>query len=435
MDNFFPEIWIPYLLKFRQGFSKPTFTYFVGFIFSLLIGQSRKCLTHIADTCIFVDKSLSGWHRFLSTFQWDLSEVIESMIDLLLSELGDSLSYAGHLLLAVDPTMVKKVKGKMSGVQKWRQNSTHPDKQVIGHQWVIAGFLARVKHQWHCLPVISRLISGKSNPSHFVVDTQGNAQPMGIIAAVLAAVFFVKNSVKAKPLCVVADAFFSKANFINPLVEQGITLVTRLRHDAVGFLPPFYCGRGRPPKRGKCIKLAKCFNQMQRQTTTACLYGKQCQVQYLVIDLFLRDVKRKVRVVIADGTNRPILLVSTSLDLSPTQILEIYAARFSIEIAIRELKQHFGLGDYQSTTTLAFLRFTQLCCIAASLARLVLLKHHSPEGIHETASESTTTSTVSSVRQQLRRFVMRQLIFNKSTDGADFTKCHIDIKAIFRIAA
>ena len=106
---------------------------------------------------------------------------------------------------------------------------------------------------------LDRLISGKSNPSHFVVDTQGNAQPMGIVAAVLAAVFFVKNSVKAKPLCVVADAFFSKANFITPLVGQGITLVTRLRHDAVGFLPPFYCGRGRPPKRGKCIKLAKCF--------------------------------------------------------------------------------------------------------------------------------------------------------------------------------
>ena len=216
--------------------------------------------------------------------------------------------------------------------------------------------------------------------------------------------FLVKNSVKAKPLCVVADAFFSKANFITPLVEQGITLVTRLRHDAVGFLPPFYCGRGRgrPPKRGKCIKLAKRFNQMQKQTTTAWLYGKQRQVQYVVIDLFLRDVKHKVRVVIADGTNRPILLVSTSLDLSPTQILEIYAARFSIEIAIRELKQHFGLGDYQSTTTSAFLRFTQLCCIAASLARLVLLKHLSPEESHETDGGSTAPSTISSVRQQLR---------------------------------
>ena len=87
------------------------------------------------------------------------------------------------------------------------------------------GFLARLNQQWHCLPVVSRLISGKSNPSHFVVDTQGNAQPLGIVDAALAAVFFVKECVKSKPLCVVADAFFSKANFINPLIERGITLM------------------------------------------------------------------------------------------------------------------------------------------------------------------------------------------------------------------
>ena len=435
MDNFFPEIWIPYLLQFRQAFSKPTFPYFVGFIFSLVIGQSRKCVTHIANSCIFVDKSLSGWHRFLSTFQWDLSKVIETTIHLILSQLGDLLYYAGYLLVAVDPTTIKKVKGKMSGVQKWQQSSAQLDKQVVGHQWVIGGFLARLNQQWHCLPVISRLISGKSNPSHFVVDTQGNAQPMGIVDAVLAAVFFVKECVKSKPLCVVADAFFSKANFINPLIEQGITLVTRLRHDAVGFLPPIYCGRGRRPTRGKRIKLAKRFNRRQKQTATAWLYGKQCEVQYHVIDLFLRDVNRKVRVVIADGTKRPILLVSTSLDLSPTQILEIYAARFSIEIAIRELKQYFGLGDYQSTTTSAFLRFTQLCCTAASLARLILLKHGVSEGTDKAKRKSTTTSTISSVCQRLRHFVIRQLIFGKSADGADLSKLGIDIKAILRVAA
>ena len=258
---------------------------------------------------------------------------------------------------------------------------------------------------------------------------------MGMLTAVLAAVFFVANSVKAKPLCVVADAFFSKANFINPLIDQGITIVTRLRHDAVGFLPPLYCGRGRRPKRGKRIKLAKLFDHMPKKTTTAWLYGKQCHVHYLVIDLFLRDVKRKVRVVIADGKKRPILLVSTSLDFSPSQILEIYAARFSIEIAIRELKQYFGLGDYQSTTTLAFLRFTQLCCIAASLARLISFKQQTSEETHTPNIESATVSTISSVRQQIRRFVIRQLIFNKSIHGADLTKCHIDIDAIFRIAA
>ena len=45
------------------------------------------------------------------------------------------------------------------------------------------------------------------------------------------------------------------------------------------------------------------------------------------------------------------ILVSTDLSLTAAQIIEIYAARFSLEIAIRDLKQHFGFEDYQATTT------------------------------------------------------------------------------------
>jgi len=33
--------------------------------------------------------------------------------------------------------------------------------------------------------------------------------------------------------------------------------------------------------------------------------------------------------------------------MSIAQIIEIYGARFTIEIAIRDLKGHFGLADYQ----------------------------------------------------------------------------------------
>jgi hypothetical protein len=41
-----------------------------------------------------------------------------------------------------------------------------------------------------------------------------------------------------RPLRVVADAYFSKAAFLNPLVTQGITVISRLRKDAVGWDDP-----------------------------------------------------------------------------------------------------------------------------------------------------------------------------------------------------
>ena len=71
MENFFPEILIQYLLPFRQAFSKPGFGYFQGFIAALLLSQGRKCISHIANTCFFIDKSLSSWERFLASAQWD----------------------------------------------------------------------------------------------------------------------------------------------------------------------------------------------------------------------------------------------------------------------------------------------------------------------------------------------------------------------------
>src|SRR4029453_7585732 len=53
----------------------------------------------------------------------------------------------------------------------------------------------------------------------------------------------------------------------------------------------------------------------------------------------------------------------------------IYGARFSIELTIRDSKQHFGLGDSQCTTTLAILRFVHLACVAFCVWRLAPLDH------------------------------------------------------------
>ena len=41
-------------------------------------------------------------------------------------------------------------------------------------------------------------------------------------------------------------------------------------------------------------------------------------------------------------------------------IIEIYAARCLLEIAIGDLKQHFGFSDYQSTTSIAIARCATL---------------------------------------------------------------------------
>lgn len=439
MEAFFPELLITYLLAFRQAFSETSFRYFPGFIFAVLIINGKKCVTNIAQTCFFVEKSLSSWERFLAQAQWSLPKVTTSLFRLLCDQLAAQRWYAGYNLFGVDTTFVAKVKGKMAGVQKWRQHSENPDrgKEIVGHHWVIGGLLVFLSGRWRAFPVIARLISGKQSPFCYVVDTHGACEAMNIWQATLAVIFTAAKSLGHTTLCVVVDAYFSKAPFLNPLIEKLITVVTRLRHDAVGFDEPHYCGRGRPPKRGKKIKLASLWRTGQRQNVKVHLYGKLVTVGCVCKDLYLRDIDEKVRVVVVCGKKRPVLLVSTSLTLSAAQIIEIYGARFSLEIAIRTLKQEVGFGDYQATTTISFFRFTQLCCVAVCIGQLMSLSKHWQSWLEAQKLKKAEQSAFSlnRLRTGLRRWVIRHLLFCKFANRADLQQCHDDIESIFRIAA
>lgn len=128
--------------------------------------------------------------------------------------------------------------------------------------------------------------------------------------------------------------------------------------------------RGRPPKYGRKWPLASLLTAQTPSRERLTLYGKLTEVVFVVRDVWLRDVAQKVRVVVLEGVKEPLLLVRTDLTLSALQIIEIYGARCSIELTIRDLKQHFGLGDSQCPTTLAILRCVHLACVAFCVWRL-----------------------------------------------------------------
>lgn len=86
MENLFPKILLMYLSHFRWVFYAPGYRQFQGFIAAQLILSGRKTVTSIADFCFFIDTSLSSFHKFLSSAQWNLSWAIESLIRLLIED-------------------------------------------------------------------------------------------------------------------------------------------------------------------------------------------------------------------------------------------------------------------------------------------------------------------------------------------------------------
>lgn len=438
MENVFPTILVTYLLPFRQAFSQPGWQYFQGFIWVMLLSRGRKCVTQIARTCFFIDRSISSWERFLAEQQWDMTQVMQSLVGLLQAELGESLVYAGRYVIGIDPTYVAKVKGRMLGVQRWREHSTNPDRGTVvtGHQWMLGGVLAKLGTHWRCFPVWSRLVSGQHAPSHFVVSAKGIAHPMTIWETAIAMVVQASSLLSGTPLCVVMDAYFAKACMMNPLITKGITLLSRLRHDAVGWEDPEYCGRGRPPKRGKKMKLAALWQEEAHETVTAHLYGKLVEVSVVVRDVWLRDVTDKVRVVVVEGVQRPVLLVCTDLTMTAQHILELYAARFSLELAIRDLKGFCGFGEYQSTTTLAFCRFVLLSCVACCVGRLCLHRRHVETWLDGFSGNpvSETGFSFARLRRGLRSVVLKQMIFSKFPPQAECEKIQEEWKPFLQIA-
>ncbi|MGD8566427.1 MAG: hypothetical protein PVF96_08775, partial [Candidatus Bathyarchaeota archaeon] len=148
----------------------------------------------------------------------------------------DKLRIHGAFLLAVDTTHTAKNSKKMIGIQKWIEHSGNADRgeYIIGHHWGIAGLISHFANRFLCWPVLTMMISGKKNPSHYVSGPDGLCQ-MTFWVPVLAMVFQTWQFLDEQALRVVVDAYFANISFINPLIEKGIHVVTRWQKNGVGW--------------------------------------------------------------------------------------------------------------------------------------------------------------------------------------------------------
>jgi len=430
MESLLPFLLISYFEAYRSSLSKPNFGYFQGFVVALLISHGKRTVTTIAQTCFFLERHLSSFEGFLARNQWDLPAVQRCTFTLLQQHLGERLKVHGAYLMGLDTTHTAKQAPKMIGTQKWHHNNNQQGSRIYGHHWAIGGLIAPLASRI-CFPLSMRLISGNRNPCGFVSTSQG-LRRLDFWDSALGCVRDMKHVVQA-PLRVVADAYFSKAPFIKPLLSEKVHLISRWRNDGVAWGVPVYGGIGRPPKRGKQYKLANLNQHFPLESVQVTLYGRLRTLQVVCQDLFLRDIEPLIRIVVIQA-RQPLILICTDLSLSARQIIEMYGYRMAIELTIRELKQALGLGDYQSSTTIAFHRFVHLCCTAFCIFKLMALEH--PDWLSvDGSSQDTVPLSLRRVARALRAYLMRQLIFAHSAPQAESDKLEAQLNKLLRIAA
>jgi hypothetical protein len=438
MQQFIPLELLSYFLIFQTHFSKQNFVYFQGYLWGLLLTGGRKTMNNIAHGCFWVDRNLSSWERFLSDNLWDVNAVGDTLVKLLLEKLGDNLKIHGGYLVCVDPLLIAKNGKRMPGVQKWHDHSGNADRgeKLKGHHWAILGLISfhQISQRYWCWITKMRLISGKLNPVEFIVNPDGVARRADFWDAVIPLILDFKKSLGANLLRVVVDAYFSKVPFLSPLVAQAIHVITRMRKDAVAWDERIEDESNKSFKLNGKWKLAHLLKEFNPQLLSVKIYGKSTQVEAVEREVYIRGFQPKVKVVVVRGAKEPIIFLSTDLTLSAIQIIEIYGSRFSIELAIRDLKQHFGLGDYQCYLGIAIDRFVHLACVAYCVFRLFQIQEIEQSWMPK-VSASCSAFSFSRLRRGLQHFAITQVLSQKSSSGADLTPRSCELDQILRLAA
>ena len=438
MQQFIPLELFSYFLVFQCHFSKPNFIYFQGYLWGLLLVRGRRTMNNIAHCCFWVERSLSSWERFLSENLWDVNAVGKTLVTLLLQKLESQLQIHGGYLAALDTLLVPKNGQKMSGVQLWKDHSGNADRgeKLKGHHWGLLGLIGweKTSDRYWCWPLKMRLISGKLNPFQFIVDSQGVARRANFWDGVIPLVLELKEQLSSRRLRVVVDAYFCKVPFLLPLVSAGIPVITRMRKDGVAWDKRIEKPETKGVKLDDKWKLARLLEEFSPQKIQVKVYGKEGQVEVVEREVFIRGFQPKVKVVVAKGKKEPIIFLSTDLTLTAAQIIEIYAARFSIELAIRDLKQHFGLAHYQCYLGIAIDRFVHLACVAYCLFGLFQRQQLKSDWMPK-VSPSHSELSFSRLCRGLQHFAISRVLSPKSASEADLPPKSLELDRILRLAA
>jgi len=285
--------------------------------------------------------------------------------------------YARNLFIALDSTFAKKSGKKFDGADIFHDHSsgTNKAKYIWGHCIFVLGVLYRIAILGSlCLPFLAGIYFRKATIERQKLDEKFTK----MLEKAADMVISVKDCCKL-PITVVADAFFSKLPFFKPLLEKGIFVLSRMRHDAVAYrpaLPKREKTRGRPRKYGEKVKLKKLLDTEPLSCMTVKIGGKTKEIKYVVKDLLLKGFPGFVRfLVIMDKI--PVILMTTNLTLFAKDMLEVYLSRFQIEFSFRDLKQHLGFEDYQVRRKEAIQRFLNITLLVYSLLRIVFVVNQS----------------------------------------------------------
>ena len=323
-----------------------THNWFIVSVIALMIGQEHVGVTSfIRELWLNPVHYYSALHFFRSTAlklevlrHWWIQTVLKS--DVLYRE-------NGMAVMVGDGTKKSKEGKKMPCVKRLHQESENSAKPsfIFGQMFGMVGVLAGNAGKLFCVPLTMKIHDGDRQIRKWEAeDTEGESHVVRIIRDACGCAKILGKSI------LLLDAYYLSVPALVALEDEAkkagrelVSIIVRAKKNVTAYeLPERKHGKGRPPKKGKQVKLAELWESSKtlRRQATVTIYGKEEKVSFMSHDL-LWGLKhyQMLRFVIAsvNGAN-PIILATNDLSLEPLQIVRLYSYRFKIECAFFQLK-------------------------------------------------------------------------------------------------
>jgi putative transposase len=184
---------------------------------------------------------------------------------------------------------------------------------------------------------------------------------------------------------IVLDGHFGNYPATYAVRETGLHLISKFRHDAALYSP--YAGPkprcGPTPRYGQKLN----YNQLPPEAFCHSITDDEYRIDTYQMQVFHKAFSQVLNVVVMvkthlkTGKRGHVVLFSTDLDLTATQIVVYYSLRFQIEFNFRDAKQYWGLDDFMNVKPIAVTNAVNLAFLMVNLSAVILrpYRHEQPD--------------------------------------------------------
>jgi len=354
LTHLIPSALLRLLASFRGCFTAPGFGHFQALVAGWILVPGRHTISRVIQAAPGEPRHHASRYRFLARGRWCTDALGHALFQLLLRWLPAAI------VAIVDDTLCHKSGPHLfgAGMHHDASRSTYGfagracKAFAFGHQWVLLS--VRVPCPWNpdrgwAVPILFRLYRNvhRCPKVEYKKRTELAAQLVGILTAWLPA---------DRRLDLTGDREYACKTVVRALPDE-VVFTGPMPLDAALYKRPGRSRlRGRPRRKGQRLPNPERIAARKRRgwkRVALTLYGKRVTLLVWTRVCLWYHVTggSAVRVVVTKDPRRrakPRAYFCTEPERAVEEILQVYAQRWDLEVAIRNAKQTLGLEDPQN---------------------------------------------------------------------------------------